>query len=366
MKFITQGETPVINTNDNLEIVETDAQGNELVTLPTVTATPLPIIWLTNDVKTETIAAMIATEQYAIRIYADIKKDAADVPGYRRPLLLMEQIFLSLPGVDDERLLTNYDEHDPNDIEIPAEYSIAHDFCYEVFASTPLKESQEYDLHLRTLNINSPPYKPSSPTPSPVPVPAPIINVPVPPQKEKVKKDFGDICPKCRCPYKYDHVAWARGQTDGYTCRCKKDLAPPPSPPFIPLSPCPRTPSPKTTASEQANPTTVQPPAQRPIPYVNYDQFDRWVRDDTNYLCLHDNLLYQDQINAYLSDWKRLDNMETHLGEMQGRLDSAWDALETAQVKLESAKSDIQKTVRDFPLAFRGIVREKKRVCLTA
>ena len=171
-------------------------------------------------------------------------------------------------------------------------------FCHEIFAYSPLKESQEYDLHLRALNINSPPYKPSSPTPSPVPVPAPIINVPVPPQKEKAKKEFGDICPKCRRPYKYDHVAWAWGQTDGYTCRCKKDLAPPPSPPLVLLSPHPRTPSPKTTASEQANPTTVQPPTQHSFPYVNYDQFDRWVRNDTNYLCLRDNLLYQDQINV--------------------------------------------------------------------
>ena len=114
----------------------------------------------------------------------------------------MEQIFLSLPGVDDERLITYDDENDldPNDIEIPAEFTIARDFCYTAFASSPLKESQEYDLHLRTLNINSLPYKPSSPTPSPVPIPAPIINVPVPPQKEKAKKDFGDVCPKCRRP----------------------------------------------------------------------------------------------------------------------------------------------------------------------
>ena len=192
MKFITQGETPVINTNDDLEIVETNTHGNELITLPIVTATPLPIIWLTDDVKTETITAMIATEQYAIRIYADIEKDAANIPGYQCPLLLMDQIFLSLPGVDDECLLTNYDEHDPNpnNIEIPAEFVIALNFCYKVFASSPLKESQEYDLHLHALDINSPPYKPSSPTPSPVPVPAPIINIPIPPQKEKAKKDL--------------------------------------------------------------------------------------------------------------------------------------------------------------------------------
>ena len=42
----------------------------------------------TNDISTETITAMIATEQYAIRIYADIEKDAADIPGYQKPLFL--------------------------------------------------------------------------------------------------------------------------------------------------------------------------------------------------------------------------------------------------------------------------------------
>jgi len=54
--------------------------------------------------------------------------------------------------------------------------------------------------------------------------------------------------------------------------------------------------------------------------------------------------------------------METHLDEMKGRLDSAWDALDSAQLKLEQAKEDVRKTVQDFPLAYRGIIREKKCV----
>ncbi len=86
MKFITQGETPIIDTNDNREIIEVDVQGDELVTLPTATADSLSIIWLTDDVSTKTITAMIATGKYTIHIYADIKKDAADIPGYQRPL----------------------------------------------------------------------------------------------------------------------------------------------------------------------------------------------------------------------------------------------------------------------------------------
>jgi len=85
MKFITQGETPVITTNNIRDIVETDAQGNELATLPTTPVDPLPIIWLTDDISTQTITEIIATEKYAVCIYADIVKDAADTPNYQPP-----------------------------------------------------------------------------------------------------------------------------------------------------------------------------------------------------------------------------------------------------------------------------------------
>ena len=159
---------------------------------------------------------------------ADIEKDAADVPGYKKPLLLVDDIFLSLPGIDDKRLVTNYnneDGPDPNDIKTPVEFFIAHDLCHKIFASSPLKESQEYDLRLHTLGINSPPYKPSSPTPSPIPIPAPIISIPVPPFKGKTKeptiptspkKTFGDTCPKCRRPYKYARLPWHHSRKE--TC----------------------------------------------------------------------------------------------------------------------------------------------------
>lgn len=42
-----------------------------------------------------------------------------------------------------------------------------------------------------------------------------IENPPKRPKKESKN------CPKCRLPLNYDHVAWCRGFTDGYTCRCK-------------------------------------------------------------------------------------------------------------------------------------------------
>jgi len=117
MKFITQGETPVVKADDIREIVETDAKGNELVTLPTAGITPLPIIWLTSEVSTETIAAMMATEKYVIRIYTDIDKDAADIKGYREPLYLVDKVFLSIPS-NDERLVTYVDDDEDYDVPI--------------------------------------------------------------------------------------------------------------------------------------------------------------------------------------------------------------------------------------------------------
>ena len=370
MKFITQGETPDLSTNDVREIVETDAQGNELVTAPAAPIKPLPIIWLTNAVSTKTIAEMIATEQYAICIFKDIE-EANDIPGYQRPLYVMDKVYLSLPD-KEEHLLTN--TNDPNKTDSPISFRQARDFCYETFNYAPLKDSLEYDLDYHLLGTKSPPYNPS-PSPSPIPTPAPIIAIPIPPKKEKAKaveekkstpsssskKRFGDKCPTCKLPFLYDHVAWAQGKTDGYTCRCKKD-APPPSPPLVPLAPRPHTPSPKTTASEQVNPVATPTTTERPFPYVNYDQFNRWVRYHTNYQCIRDMLYYDNDINAKLADWKRLDNMEVHLDEMKGRLDSAWDALDGAQLKLEQAKEDVRKTIHDFPFAYRGIIREKKRV----
>ena len=54
--------------------------------------------------------------------------------------------------------------------------------------------------------------------------------------------------------------------------------------------------------------------------------------------------------------------METHLDEMKERLDNAWDALDNSRLQLEKAKEDVRRTVQDFPLAYRGIIHEKKRV----
>ena len=52
---------------------------------------------------------------------------------------------------------------------------------------------------------------------TPTPPPTPFI-----PELKK-KQKHREVCPKCRRKYLYDHVAWARGLDDGYTCRCPED-----------------------------------------------------------------------------------------------------------------------------------------------
>ena len=44
--------------------------------------------------------------------------------------------------------------------------------------------------------------------------------------ENKKKRKHGEVCPKCRRKYLYDHVTWARGLDDGYTCRCPEDPSP--------------------------------------------------------------------------------------------------------------------------------------------
>ena len=57
-------------------------------------------------------------------------------------------------------------------------------------------------------------------------------------------------CPNCHLPYQYDHVAWCRGQVDGWTCRCK---------PSRPPTPFPNESSPATGS----NAIPIQPPLAR-------------------------------------------------------------------------------------------------------
>ena len=47
---------------------------------------------------------------------------------------------------------------------------------------------------------------------TPTPPPTPFV------PENKKKRKHREVCPKCRRKYLYDHVTWARGLDDGYTC----------------------------------------------------------------------------------------------------------------------------------------------------
>lgn len=43
--------------------------------------------------------------------------------------------------------------------------------------------------------------------------------------RSNAHEGLNKTCDTCRRPLEYDHVAWARGLTDGYTCRCPKEAS---------------------------------------------------------------------------------------------------------------------------------------------
>jgi hypothetical protein len=63
-----------------------------------------------------------------------------------------------------------------------------------------------------------------------------VQSEPALPTRAPAPKPKKGNCPDCRRPYQYDHVAWCRGQTDGWTCRCE-----PKSPTPLPTEPSPAT-----------------------------------------------------------------------------------------------------------------------------
>ena len=75
--------------------------------------------------------------------------------------------------------------------------------------------------------------------------PSPVSSTPsTPATSATYRGERGAVhCSQCRLPLEYDHVAWCRGQTDGYTCRCCKLKATPPTPPSSPPPPVVDTPS---------------------------------------------------------------------------------------------------------------------------
>ena len=88
----------------------------------------------------------------------------------------------------------------------------------------PIKEARCYTCNSNThLKIGCPKFTcPHCKKPAPNHLPSECTKRSDKKTCPKPYNKFKPTCTQCRLPLKYDHVAWARGLTDGYTCRCKQ------------------------------------------------------------------------------------------------------------------------------------------------
>ena len=58
-----------------------------------------------------------------------------------------------------------------------------------------------------------------------------LLELEYPARSSPIRQLKPSTCPTCWLPYVYDHIAWCRGQTDGYTCKCNlpQPKMPPPT-----------------------------------------------------------------------------------------------------------------------------------------
>ena len=110
--------------------------------------------------------------------------------------------------------------------------------------------------------LNRTPLQEISPSPNPNDIVVTTSPEPTPePTSKALIKRTGN-CPLCRLPYVYDHIAWCRGLTDGYTCQCHK-----------------KTPPPKPETSENNITTT-----ETPLSLTTVQQLDKLYPDKASYL----------------------------------------------------------------------------------
>ena len=64
-----------------------------------------------------------------------------------------------------------------------------------------------------------------------------LLELEYPARSSPIRQLKPSTCPTCRLPYVYDHIAWCRGQTDRYTCKCNLPQPPKMPPPTVQSEP---------------------------------------------------------------------------------------------------------------------------------
>src|ERR1700729_1367825 len=108
--------------------------------------------------------------------------------------------------------------------------------------------------------------------------PEPLPSAPTSPETSTALTKQTGNCPKCRLPYHYDHVAWCRGLSDGYTCRCHK----------------------KPPASEPTSPTIVETePDPIHLFHTSVQQLDEFYPDKASYLTFRTKVINEPTFTAF-------------------------------------------------------------------
>ena len=125
--------------------------------------------------------------------------------------------------------------------------------------------------------LNHTPLQEISPSPDPNDIVVTTSPEPTPePTSKALIKRTGN-CPLCWLPYVYDHVAWCRGLTNGYICRCHK-----------------KTPPPKPETSE--NNIT---PTKTPLSLTTVQQLDKFYPDKASYLSFRKKVINEPSFTTF-------------------------------------------------------------------
>ena len=124
---------------------------------------------------------------------------------------------------------------------------------------------------------NRTPFQEISPSPDPNDIVVTTSPEPTPePTSQALIKRTGN-CPLCRLPYVYDHIAWCRGLTDGYTCRCHK-----------------KTPLPEPEVPENSN-----TPTKTPLSPTTVQQLDEFYPDKASYLSFQKRVINEPSFSTF-------------------------------------------------------------------
>ena len=182
-------------------------------------------------------------------------------------------------------------------------------------------------------------------------------------------------CPKCRLPLKYDHVAWCRGQTDGWTCRCKNIPIIEPVTPLEDTKALPRTPTPSEASLDDCpftDPIQVLDNAFRTT--ADYQQFvkehDKGWTSTHEFQIFNQAYLTHRAVDPHISELKgiakQISEVSQRLYELDVTMEKTMDANYISLKKMGFEDHIFEFLCKKVPLAPTPVSTKKPRLQQTA